>query len=168
MGLDHLAVELVQNIISDNALRQSDLANLARTNKHLSAIIPIVLYRNVSLVFVDQLINDDELQLGPGRHERRGSIQTFKLFNRSITDNPKLAGLTRSICIIATTDNDDARLSYVWKVLAQLGNLEKLSLATSAPSEFDSVLKQNPLSKLRYAQIAGKHITITETVKYTI
>ncbi|PGH29270.1 hypothetical protein GX50_07985 [[Emmonsia] crescens] len=154
MRWNHLPIELVHLIISNSSLRHHDLASLARVDRCLAEIVPQYLYLDVQFISAN-----------PSHESECFCLECLAKFNRSITRNPGLAGLTRSIAIRIYVEDDDA-VDCIWGVLAKLYALEKLVLSTATEDKMYLVLQRNLLSRLRCAEIYGGFANLAVAAAY--
>ncbi|KLJ08148.1 hypothetical protein EMPG_16406 [Blastomyces silverae] len=154
MGWEDLPVELVHLIVSKNSIGHHDLANLARVNSCLAGIVPQYLYRDVQFISAEPSLES----------ECKGLARLAK-FNRSITRNPSLARLTRSIAIVTYVEENHA-VDCIWEVLAKLYALEKLVLSIETEDKLHVVLQRNPLTRLRCVEICGHLLNLGVAASY--
>ncbi|EGC42830.1 predicted protein [Histoplasma capsulatum var. duboisii H88] len=154
MGWNELPIELVHLIISHKNIRPHDLANLARVNRHLAGIVPQYLYRDVQFISAH-----------PSGESKHACLKRLAQFNRTITRNPRLARLTRSIAI-KTCVEDEGAVGCIWEVLAKLYSLEKLVLSTATEDRLHLVLQRNVLARLRCADINGDFVSLVVAACY--
>ncbi|EEQ88653.2 uncharacterized protein BDCG_03773 [Blastomyces dermatitidis ER-3] len=154
MGWKDLPAELVHLILSKDSIGHHDLANLARVNSYLAGIVPQYLYYDVQFISAQPSLES----------ECKGLARLAK-FNRSITRNPSLAGLTRSIAIVTYVEGHHI-VDCIWEVLAKLYVLEKLVLSIETEDKLHVVLRSNPLSRLRCVKIYGHLLNLGVAAGY--
>lgn len=149
MSLIHLPPELLDQVLSDQGLRKRDLANLARVNKSIYALLLTKIYKDVRLHGTEQH-QDQEI---------------FDLFHRTLVATPRLAATIQSLTASAFLP-DDEKIMRSRQILEKLTALRKLSLTYYGRGFFDVnfIQKIMPTKPNTAATTLVKlqHITITD------
>lgn len=159
MSWTNLPPELVDKVLSDNGLRKRDLANLARVNRSTYPVVLKWLYRDVKLH-------------GSGQRQDQ---QVLNLFDRALTESPRLAAATKSLTINAFLPNED-KLLRSKSILGKLYALQTLSLAFYGQGYFDASFVQkiiptglkasaNTLAQTQCIEISDPELTFGDIVK---
>ncbi|KAJ5151214.1 uncharacterized protein N7482_010466 [Penicillium canariense] len=159
MSLTSLPPELLDQVLSDKELQKRDLANLARVNR---SIYPLVLRR----LYADVLLDGSD---------HREDMEVLDLFNRALTESPRLAAATQSLTIITGSPND-ARTIPSKEIIGNLHALRTLPLGFYGmvhcaanflqmilPAELDT--SAAILSKIQDLEITHPAITFSGIIK---
>lgn len=125
MSWTSLPPELLNNVLSNKALGKRDFVNLVWVNKHTRLLALQYLYRDVKL-FTSR-----------GRPDQR----VLNLFDRSLTESPRLAAAIKSLAITTFLPDDDS-LARTKTILGKISALQNLSLSFYGKNYFDACFLQ--------------------------